>query len=134
MSLMINHQRIDLHSTCDIVTVRLQARELAIHLGFGSFEVTQITAAISQVARFVVHQSRRGELLLEEINQSEKSGISITAQAECVASSERKKPTPPGGQVDVAESNVSNLRGLMHEFSVASSASGDTTIIMKRWK
>lgn len=127
--------RIPLKSTSDIVTARLQARDIAIQLGFGGFEVTLITAAIATVARFVVHQSRRGEILLEGVNQGERSGIRITAQAEAVVAAEKSIPIKAEEEPrEKSESDVANLHALMHEMNVVSNTSGDTTIIMKRWK
>ncbi|MBI4664029.1 MAG: hypothetical protein HY735_34970 [Verrucomicrobia bacterium] len=132
---MITRHRIDLNSTSDILPARLQARELAIRMGFGGFEVSLITAAISKVARFLVQHSRRGEILLEEVQQNGKFGISITALAEA-ARLDRKAEVQSisCGSNRESEPSVPNLRGLMDELDVLASASGDTTIVMKRWK
>jgi len=127
--------RIRLNSTSDIVSARLQARDLAIQLGFSGLDVTLITAAISTVARFVVQQNRGGEVLLEEVTQGERSGLRITALAEAAVTGEpattavAAAPPQPNTDPDVA-----NLQALMHEMKVVSDTSGDTTIIMKRWK
>lgn len=132
---MSSFKRITLNSTSDILTARLRGRELAIRLGFDGFDVTRITDAISNLAKLVVHHSRRGEMCIEEVRQGTQSGIKITAQAESPLDRENAEAASASqGPVQELEAGVPNLQGLMDELMVASNKSGDTTIIMKRWK
>lgn len=132
---MITRRRISLNSTSDILNARLQARELAIHLGFGGFAVTLIAAAIAKVARHIVGHSRSGEIVLDAVKHGPKSGIQVTAHA--VASDTTQSARATLQQIRSRaelDANVDALRDMMDELKVISNPSGDTTLIMKRWR
>lgn len=53
---------------------------MANQLGFSSTESTLIATAISELARNIVLYARSGEVELESINNTDRSGIVITAR------------------------------------------------------
>lgn len=125
---------VGIRSSADIVNARQEGRTLALRIGFDGADVTLIAAAISEVARNIVDHSSGGRLILSELNEGGRRGISIVAQ-----------DTGPGIP-DVAramEYGYSTRKGLgvglpgakwlMDDFNIISIVGKGTTITMKKW-
>lgn len=67
-------------SVADIVAARQRGRDMANQLGFSSTESTLIATAISELARNIVLYARKGEVELESIKNTDRSGIVIIAR------------------------------------------------------
>ena len=59
---MKSEARITIASGADIVTARLEGRQLAAQAGFEGSDLTVIATAISEVARNIVEYARKGEI------------------------------------------------------------------------
>ena len=131
---MGSETRVDIRSSADIVGARQQGRALALGLGFNGADVTLIAAAISEIARNIVDHAKSGELVLSEVVDGNRRGISIVAQDE-----------GPGIQ-DIAramEYGYSTRKGLgvglpgakwlMDEFDITSTVGVGTKVTMKKW-
>ncbi len=126
--------RVPISSAADIVTARQEGRSLAVELGFESAEATLIAAAISEVSRNIVEYARRGEIILQPMNQRAKHGL-------CVVARDQGPGIPDVAQA--MEYGYSSRKGLgvglpgakllMDEFDIVSKVGVGTTITMKKW-
>ena len=131
---MSNETRVPIGSALDIVTARQMGRSMANELGFDGAEVTLIAAAISEVSRNIVEYAKRGEIILQTMNNGSRRGLSVVARD--------RGPGIP----DVAKAmqyGYSTRRGLgvglpgakllMDDFDIVSKVGVGTTITMKKW-
>jgi len=126
--------RVPISCAADIVTARQEGRSLAVELGFESAEATLIAAAISEVSRNIVEYARRGEIILQPMNQRAKHGL-------CVVARDQGPGIPDVAQA--MEYGYSSRKGLgvglpgakllMDEFDIVSKVGVGTTITMKKW-
>ncbi len=131
---MANEAQIPISSAVDIVAARQQGRQLALKLGFQAGDVTLIAAAISEVARNIVDNAKKGEMAFERIHNGTKNGLQIIA-----------RDAGPGiPDVNQAmQYGYSTRRGLgvglpgakwlMDEFDIVSKVGKGTTVTMKKW-
>jgi len=70
---------VTISSDQDIVLARQKGRSLALELGFSSGDATLIATAISELARNIVSYAGNGQILLRDIQNSTRVGISVTA-------------------------------------------------------
>ncbi|WP_045227156.1 anti-sigma regulatory factor [Methyloterricola oryzae] len=77
---MTESVRVAIGSDIDIVRARQQVRTLAKEVGFTSSELTLIVTALSELARNIVEYARSGEIILDQICQGTRRGLSITAR------------------------------------------------------
>lgn len=76
---MIEKSTIDIITEWDIVAARQIGRNIAKEIGFGTVDQARITTAISELARNIYLYARAGEIVIAQIEEEEKKGISITA-------------------------------------------------------
>lgn len=75
---MGNERRIYINNDLDIVTARMQAREMAKELGFGTADQARISLAASELARILTWSiDRSGEIVLSDAKQNGQFGFQI---------------------------------------------------------
>lgn len=124
----------EIQSAVDIVTARQRGRALALELGFSGGDVTLIAAAISEVARNIVDHAKRGQIIMNRIDEHGDPGIQIIATDE------------GPGITDVAQAmqygystrkglgvGLPGAKWLMDEFDIVSRIGRGTTVTMKKW-
>lgn len=77
---MKSEARVPIRSGADIVTARLEGRQLASQAGFNGSDLTVIATAISEVARNIVEYARKGEITLCIIQEGNKRGLRVEAR------------------------------------------------------
>ena len=131
---MENDTRIPISSAADIVTARQKGRAQAMDMGFDGSDLTLIATAISEVARNIVDHAKRGDLLIEPIQQNGKHGMLIVARDEgpgipnVAQAMQYGYSTRKGLGV-----GLPGAKWLMDEFEVDSKVGKGTTITMKKW-
>ena len=131
---MKDEVRIVVSSGADIVTARLEGRQLAARAGFNGSDLTVIATAISEVARNIVEYARTGEIILRIVQEANKKGLSVEARDE----------GPGIVNIDLAmQDGYSTGRGLglglpgtrrlMDEFQITSKAGKGTTVVATKW-
>jgi len=132
---MVSETRVAVHSDSDMVTARATARQLALELGFARTDATLIATAISEITRNILVHAGTGELILEPVEESHRSGLVVEA-----------RDLGPGiRDIDAALGNGYASRGglglglpgarrLMDEFEVISDADRGTTVRMTKWR
>jgi len=131
---MIQSKRIPVNNDLDIVSARVEGRNMAKALGFGVIDQARIATAISELARNVVLYAESGHILLEIIETNGRRGIQIVC-----------RDRGPGiADIDlVMQDGYSSRRGLgmglpgtrrlMDEFEIESKKNVGTTITVRKW-
>jgi serine/threonine-protein kinase RsbT len=132
---MADDIRVAIGSNLDIVTARQKGRKLAMELGFDGTDVTLIAAAISEVARNIVDHAQQGEVLLNEIHNGQKLGVSIIARDQGPGIGN----IPQAMQYGFSTRNglgvgLPGAKWLMDEFEIVSEVGRGTTVTMKKWR
>jgi hypothetical protein len=108
--------RIYINNDLDIVNARMQARQIARQLGFGTADQARISLAASELANVLSwNTSEPGEIILSEINRDDRSGLQVVCTIDMV--------TIPLNQEE-ARPNIPNfsspLYGLEHNQNLSS--------------
>jgi serine/threonine-protein kinase RsbT len=127
--------RVTIGSDQDIVLARQRGRSLALELGFSSGDATLIATAISELARNIVSYARNGQVILKDVQGSNRVGITVTA-------TDNGPGIPDVGQAlrDGFSTSGSlglglpGVRRLMDEFEIVSKPGQGTTVRVKKWR
>ncbi len=127
-------RQIVINNDLDIVTARVEGRNLARMLGFGVIDQARIATAISELARNIVLYAKSGTLLVRLADNERQRGIEIICS-----------DNGPG-IADVAlvmRDGYSSHRGLgmglpgtkrlMDEFEIESRPGIGTTVTVRKW-
>jgi serine/threonine-protein kinase RsbT len=127
--------RVEIHSDKDVVTAREQGRALAAEIGFSSVDLTLIVTAISEVARNIVLYADHGELLISEVQDPNRRGISIVAtdSGPGIPDIERamQDSYSTGNGLGLG---LPGSRRLMDDFEIESEVGQGTTVRMAKWR
>jgi serine/threonine-protein kinase RsbT len=75
---MGTERRIYINNDLDIVVARMQARELAKQIGFGTADQARISLAASELARVLTwNTGQAGELIMSDANQNGQHGLQV---------------------------------------------------------
>jgi serine/threonine-protein kinase RsbT len=77
-----NVRCISINNDLDIVTARLEARDLARRIGFGIIDQARIATVVSELARNVVLYAEHGQVTLNRLNARDRVGLEILCEDE----------------------------------------------------
>jgi serine/threonine-protein kinase RsbT len=79
---MHTEQKIYINNDLDIVVARMQVREMAKHLGFGTADQARISLAASELARLLVGSanSQAGEIVIFQATRNGHAGMQVVCQ------------------------------------------------------
>jgi serine/threonine-protein kinase RsbT len=126
--------RVPVGSGVDIVTARLEGRQLAAKAGFNGSDLTVIATAISEVARNIVEYARKGEIILRIVQDGTKKGLCVEARDD--------GPGIPNIELAMQDGystgrglglGLPGIRRLMDEFQIKSKVSEGTTVVATKW-
>jgi serine/threonine-protein kinase RsbT len=128
--------RVSIEADADMLPARAEGRALADRLGFSRTDATLIATAISEIARNILRHAGSGEIILTEVDEDGRHGLSVVARDQ----------GPGIRDVDAAiEEGYSGVNGgsglglpgarrLMDEFDVVSGIGKGTTVTMRKWR
>jgi serine/threonine-protein kinase RsbT len=130
----IKSKCIPVNNDLDIVSARVEGRNMAKVLGFGVIDQARIATAISELARNVVLYANGGQVVLEVIEVDGRRGIQITCSDQ----------GPGIADIDlVMQDGYSSQRGLgmglpgtrrlMDDFEIESQLDVGTTVTVRKW-
>src|SRR6266545_4717730 len=118
----------------DIVTARQKGRELAAASGLSLTEQTLIATAISEVARNIVVNARRGEVILTRLDDHGRRGVMVVARDEGPGIPNPELAMRDGySKANSLGMGLPGAKRLMDEFDLSTSVGKGTTITMKKW-
>jgi serine/threonine-protein kinase RsbT len=129
---MTKERRIYVNNDLDVVVARMQAREMAKEIGFGTADQARISLAASELARVLSwNTSYSGEIILESTSRNGQSGIQINCLVTIGA-------TPTPDEAD-QEANVGRFRSiagarqLVDESVMEAEGSKYTRVTLLKW-
>jgi serine/threonine-protein kinase RsbT len=131
---MVKSKQIPVNNDLDIVSARVEGRNMAKMLGFGVIDRARIATAISELARNLILYTDGGHILLQVIEDKGRIGIQVVCADE----------GPGIADIDlVMQDGYSSQRGLgmglpgtrrlMDEFEIESELDVGTTVTVRKW-
>ena len=131
---MIQERTLLIRSDLDIVSARVEGRDMAKTLGFGTIDQVRIATAISELARNIVLYASEGTVTIRQVERGLKRGIEVFC--------EDHGPGIEDVSV-VMQDGYSTSRGLgmglpgakrlMDEFEIDSRVGSGTKIVVRKW-
>ena len=134
VTLVKSEVRVPINSGADILTARLEGRQLASEAGFNNSDLTVIATAISEVARNIVQYARTGEIILGVVQDGNKRGLRVEARDD--------GPGIPNIELAMQDGystggglglGLPGTRRLMDELQVDSKVGRGTTVVATKW-
>ncbi len=131
---MKSEVRVPINSGADILTARVQGRQLAADAGFNNSDLTVIATAISEVARNIVQYARKGEIILGVVQDGNKRGLRVEARDD--------GPGIPNIELALQDGystggglglGLPGTRRLMDELQVDSKVGQGTRVVATKW-
>ena len=131
---MKNEVRIAISSGADIVTARLEGRQLAAGAGFNGSDLTVIATAISEVARNIVEYARQGELILSVVHEGNRRGLRVVARDDGPGIVNIEQAMQDGFSTGRGLGlGLPGTRRLMDDFVIKSKVGEGTTVTATKW-
>ncbi len=134
VTLVKSEVRVPINSGADILTARVQGRQLAADAGFNNSDLTVIATAISEVARNIVQYARKGEIILGVVQDGNKRGLRVEARDD--------GPGIPNIELALQDGystggglglGLPGTRRLMDELQVDSKVGQGTRVVATKW-
>jgi serine/threonine-protein kinase RsbT len=128
---MTVEQRIYVNNDLDVVVARMQAREMAKQMGFGTADQARISLAASELARVLSwHNGRNGEIVLSTAVKDGQQGLQIN----CSISPECLTPGSPAGRTAApCQRNLAGACQLVDESKVEVQSNKYTRVTLFKW-
>ena len=122
-------------SDLDLVRAREQGRVLAGQLGFQQSDLTLVATAISELARNIVRYARRGEIILQQAQDSGVAGIVIIARDEGPGIPDVNRAMEQGYSTSGGLGlGLPGVRRIMDEFKIVTEVGRGTVVTATKWK
>ncbi len=134
MEAAVEVQRIPVTNDMDIVTTRMEAREIARKMGFGIVDQARIATAVSELTRNIVLYAGEGTVTIHPIVSGERSGIEVICEdqgpgIEDVDSVMRGDYQTPKG----VGKGLPGARRLMDELEIETALGQGTRVTVRKW-
>jgi len=130
----MNHISMTINNESDLVTARLKGRDIAKDLGFGMFDQTLISTAISELARNILEYAGTGTIEVESTPDAPQKGVRVRAIDKGLGIEDLEAAQREGystsGSLGVG---LSGVQRLMDEFSIESEPARGTTVEVLKW-
>lgn len=128
-------KRVPVRSSTDIVAARQEGRALAAAQGFTSGDLTLIATAISEVARNIVEYAKKGEIVLQRIEERGRRGIVVVARDNGPGIRDVARAMQDGYSTGNGLGlGLPGVRRLMDAVTVSSLVGRGTTVTMTKWE
>jgi serine/threonine-protein kinase RsbT len=132
---MESYCKVAIKSERDIVVARQKGRTLATDLGFSLGNATLIATAISELARNIISYAGSGEISMEVVRNSDRTGILIIASDRGPGIPDLPLALRDGfstsGSLGIG---LPGARRLMDEFAIDSEPGRGTIVTVTKWK
>lgn len=129
-----DNRRVRIGAHTDIVLARREGRELGTRAGFTSTELTEITTAISEVARNIVDFAATGQLSMTLHEDRGRVGITLVARDNGPGIADVNRALRDGvGTAHRLGIGLGGARRLMSEFHIRSVVGVGTIVSMTKW-
>lgn len=126
---------VPINNEWDIVAARQSGREAARKLKFSVVDQSRITTSISELARNIFKYALPGKIVIEEINENDRSGLKIIAKDEGPGIRDIRKALEDGYTTSGGlGAGVPGVKRLMDDFEIDSKVGKGTIITAIKWK
>jgi len=130
---MPRERTVPIRSDLDIVTARVEGRELAKELGFGVIDQARIATAISELTRNVVQYAEQGEALMRPIEVGGRVGIEVICQDDGPGIPDIELAMQDGFSTSASLGmGMPGAKRLMDEFEIESELGVGTTVVVRK--
>ena len=127
--------RVPVGSASDLVTARYQGRRLAEASGFSPSEATRLSTAIAELARNIVTYATQGEIVLRQIEDGKRRGISVVARDQGPGIANIKVAVLDGYSTSGGLGlGLPGVRRIVDDFQIESQPGLGTTVIVRKWR
>ena len=118
-----------------IVVARQTAGRAAKRMGMGVVDQTKIVTVTSELARNIVRYAKVGEVVIEEISDSLRSGLRISFKDNGPGIPDIERAMQDGYTTGGGMGfGLSGSKRLVNDFEIISQIGVGTTVIVKKWK
>ena len=132
---MACEKQVAVESDSDIVLARQEGRAVATELGFSAADATLVATAISELARNIVLYAKRGEVLIQAIENGSRRGVLVIARDSGPGIPDTALALRDGystsGRLGMG---LPGVRRLMDEFEIVSGNGNGTVVSVKKWR
>ena len=127
-------KRIIIHNDLDIAVARLQARDVAREIGFGTVDQARISLAAGELARVLSKgMGGKGEIIISGTNNGGNIGIQVVSSSpkhtnNSEAHQNHTDTTPSNSQQD-----MSSALSLVDEYIVEDQGNQGTRVTLMKW-
>jgi serine/threonine-protein kinase RsbT len=127
--------RVEIKSDADTVVARQRGRDAALRIGLTRTEATFVATAISEIARNMLDYAHGGQIELEAVVERSRKGIVVTARDRGPGIPDIERAMQDGYSTGKGLGlGLPGARRLMDEFSIESSPTSGTVIVLKKWQ
>ncbi|HID08479.1 MAG TPA: anti-sigma regulatory factor [Armatimonadetes bacterium] len=131
---MAQSKRIPVKNDLDIVSARVEGRNMARALGFGVIDQARIATAISELARNVILYAESGEVELMTIEADGRRGIQIVCRDRGPGIADIELVMQDGYSTQRGLGmGLPGTRRLMDEFEISSEVNVGTIVTVRKW-
>ncbi len=127
-------RKVYINNDLDIVMARMQAREMAKQMGFGTVDQARISLAASELARLLVWTPNQqpGELLLAPANKNGSSGMQVVCLLPFLPAYECNEEEIPE-EVSKRNHSLAGARHLVDESFIEPQDEQHTRVTLTKW-
>jgi serine/threonine-protein kinase RsbT len=131
----LRHERINLTTNDEVVTIRQRTREFALDVNLSLVDQTKLITAASELARNMVVYGGGGNVTIEHVEVNGRHGVRISFEDQGpgiadIPQALRDGFTSGGG----LGLGLGGAKRLVHDFDLRSEVGQGTTIVVTRWK
>jgi serine/threonine-protein kinase RsbT len=123
-----------IHSDLDIVSARVEGRELAKALGFGTIDQARIATAISELARNIVLYAGEGTVTIRAIEQGGRKGVEVICEDRGPGIEDVNLVMRDGYSTSRGLGmGLPGAKRLMDDFEITSRVGEGTRVVVRKW-
>ncbi|MGQ9626175.1 MAG: anti-sigma regulatory factor [Anaerolineae bacterium] len=131
---MNERRSIPVRNDLDIVTARVEGRNLAKELGFGTIDQARIATAISEIARNVVLYAPEGIVTVAVIDTGRKRGLEVICEDNGPGMEDLELAMQDGYSTSRGlGKGLPGAKRLVDEFEIESKPGKGTRVVMRKW-
>jgi serine/threonine-protein kinase RsbT len=132
---VMKREMFPLQTSSDIVVARQKVRQWALELRFSLVDQTKLVTAASELARNTLDYGHGGEMTMEIVNGTTKSGLKLTFTDQGPGIPDIETALKDGFTTGSGMGlGLGGSKRLVNEFSIESEAGKGTKITVVRWK
>ncbi len=131
---MIQDRTLLIRSDLDIVSARVEGRDMAKVLGFGTIDQARIATAISELARNIVLYAGEGTVTLRVVERGARKGIEVLCEDHGPGIEDVELVMRDGYSTSRGLGmGLPGAKRLMDEFDISSELGVGTTVVVRKW-